>query len=59
MQENIFPFQLSLSGSYVELILGILGSPEAPEGAEAEREPEVARMIDAPVSWRAPVAQMI
>jgi hypothetical protein len=27
--------------------------------AEPEPEPEVARMIDAPVPWRAPVAQMI
>jgi hypothetical protein len=29
------------------------------EADEPEPEPEVARMIDAPVPWRAPVAQMI
>jgi septum formation inhibitor MinC len=32
---------------------------EADEPEEPEPEPEVARMIDAPVPWRAPVAQMI
>ena len=29
------------------------------EADEPEPEPEVARMINAPVPWRAPVAQMI
>ena len=32
---------------------------EADEPEAAEPEPEVARIIDAPVPWRAPVAQMI
>jgi hypothetical protein len=32
---------------------------DEPEADEPEPEPEVARMIDAPVPWRAPVARMI
>jgi hypothetical protein len=31
----------------------------APAPEEPEPEPEVARVIDAPVPWRAPVAQMM
>ncbi|PMD22059.1 hypothetical protein NA56DRAFT_645267 [Hyaloscypha hepaticicola] len=34
------------------------GEPE-PDEPELELEPEVARMIDEPVLWRAPVARMI
>ena len=34
------------------------GEPE-PDEPELEPEPEVARMIDEPVLWRAPVARMI